>query len=699
MLGKLGVLLQIAWRNLFATWLNVIIGLVILGGTFLVVIGGSALDSLARSMRGSIIGSVSGDVQVYSAKSEEDLALFGTTMGNESDIAPITNFADVNRVLSQVDNVAAVVPMGFKGAMITNGNTVDVMLARLREQVTRQQAGDASEETKARIASLSAHVRHIVGVLNKQRANATEIAEETALEERDQLAIDKALSDEFWASFQQDPLASLEFLENRIAPQLTDGDIIYIRYMGTDLDKFQAGFERMEIVDGTAVPSGVRGLLMPKFTYEELFKLKTARRLDRIKEERTENAKLIATDKDLARMVRENVSQTRDILLQLDPMRTVQAVQRLQKALGSKETDLEKLLRELLQTTDENFDARYRIFYSELAPLLELYRVRMGDEITIKAFTDSGYVESANVKLYGTFSFRGLEKSPLAGVTSLMDMMTFRDLYGYMTPERKAEIARLKAQSGAKEVSREDAEAALFGGDAELVSEGESTTIDAAELFAQDGLAEREAPTTFTQADIDNGVVLNAAVLLNDDQKLGQTIRAIDAAAQKHGLELKVVEGPRATGLFGQLIDYIHYALYLVAGIIFLVAMVILSNAVLMATLQRIREIGTVRAIGAQRGFVRWMVVVETTVLGTVFGLLGALLGAGAIAAIGRVGIPARSDEAYFFFGGPRWYPELSPTYIVLGYLIVLVVSLGAALYPAFLATRVSPLQAMQTED
>ena len=42
------------------------------------------------------------------------------------------------------------------------------------------------------------------------------------------------------------------------------------------------------------------------------------------------------------------------------------------------------------QTDDENFHERYDFFYNELAPSLELYRVRIGDMLTIKAFTAVG---------------------------------------------------------------------------------------------------------------------------------------------------------------------------------------------------------------------------------------------------------------------------------------------------------------------
>ena len=112
MFHKLGVLVQIAWRNLFASWLNVIIGFVILGGTFLVVVGGSALDSLDQSMSRSITGSVSGDIQVYSAKSKDELSLFGNMGGADSDLTPLSSFNKVKDVLMKVPNVRAVVPMG-----------------------------------------------------------------------------------------------------------------------------------------------------------------------------------------------------------------------------------------------------------------------------------------------------------------------------------------------------------------------------------------------------------------------------------------------------------------------------------------------------------------------------------------------------------------------------------------------------------
>src|SRR6185436_9940191 len=150
-------------------------------------------------------------------------------------------------------------------------------------------------------------------------------------------------------------------------------------------------------------------------------------------------------------------------MLQLDAIKTADFRAKLQKELGSDKADLGALLAAFFQTTDQNFDARYAFFYRELAPSLELYRIRIGDTLTIKSFTRSGYVQSVNLHVYGSFQFQGLEKSTLAGGLSLMDLVSFRELYGILTTEKRAEIEQLQKAAGARDVSRENAEAELFG--------------------------------------------------------------------------------------------------------------------------------------------------------------------------------------------------------------------------------------------
>src|SRR5207247_8075313 len=119
----------------------------------------------------------------------------------------------------------------------------------------------------------------------------------------------------------------------------------------------------------------------------------------------------------------------------------------------------------------------------------------------------------------------------------------------------------------------------------------------------------------------------------------------------------------------------------------------------LMAMMDRVAEIGTLRAIGAQRGIILRMFLLEMLVLAIFAGAAGALGSAGVIAYLGRVGIPAASDVMLFFFSGPRLYPTMGVQHLVVGVLSVVVVSLLSTLQPARMATRVQPVVAMQAAD
>src|SRR5262249_4647826 len=159
------------------------------------------------------------------------------------------------------------------------------------------------------------------------------IADESKLDPEQIAALKRALGSEFWEHFDDDSYGSLEFLENKIAPAVTDSKMIFLRYPGTGPDKFQQSCDRTKILDGTPVPKGQRGFLVAKFLYEEQMKLKTARRMDKIHDQLSAGTRTIATDADFQRYVKECQAQTRDIILQLDSIKTKQAVERVQRIL------------------------------------------------------------------------------------------------------------------------------------------------------------------------------------------------------------------------------------------------------------------------------------------------------------------------------------------------------------------------------
>jgi len=731
-LDTMRVSAQIAFRNLGAHRLKTfIVGGIIFFGAFLVVLGNSLVDSIDNSMSRSVIGSVAGNIQVYNATSKDKLAVMGGMTMGDPDLAQIDDFAKLRASLLKVPHVKSVVPMGISGALVTSGNTIDVALERLRGLENKMLERDHKspeelQKLRAQIAAQKDHVRQIIVVLQGDMKNMKNIVEDAAVNKEDVEVIQKSASDAFWADFDKDPLNSLEYLENHLAPLAVDADLLFIRYVGTDLGSFSKSFDRMKIVDGTTVPPGKRGFLFSKFIYEDQLKLKAARRLDKIKEAKEMRGETIAKSEELTRFVRENTQQVREVLLQLDALKTATFRAKLQKELAlppDAKADLGVLLATFFATDDANFQQRYDFFYRELAPDLELYRVRIGDVLTIKAFTKSGYVQSVNVPVYGTFQFEGLEKSALAGGLNLMDLVSFRELYGFMSDEKLAEIKALRASAHTKEVSRENAEAELFGAGAEepaptpepaapvksakaprhIVADAtpgvNAEMPDISSPLAAKLRRDEAKSRVFPPDEVERGVVLNAAVLLDDPTQMKATMSAIENQGKADGLELKAISWQESAGLIGNFINLARGVLMVAIIIIFTVALVIINNALVMATLERVREIGTLRAIGAQKRFILSMLVVEAVVIGLLFGGLGAAAGAVLVKVIAAVGIPAKSDVQFFFFSGPRLRPDLNLIAVVAAFIIVIVVATISSFYPAWLAMRVTPRQAMQEEE
>ncbi len=673
------ILLRIALRNLATHKVkSAIVGGLLVFGTVLLVVGQALLGSLDQSMAQSITGSLSGQLQAYASDAKDKLALFGDMSGG-TDIGQITRFGEIRSVLEAQPEVQAVVPMGIDAAMVYGGNILDLKLEALRQA---HKTGDAT-----RSRELRAHLRRIV-----------------------------AGSDVFWAGYDADPLAAMEFLENKVAPLALNADMLFFRYIGTDTARFAKGFDRFEIVDGTAIPAGQRGFLFNKLTYEDQVKHKTARRLDKMKD-RIADGYRIDSDDDLKNWVKLNKAQYKDVTYQLDDSAAATVRAALQQALGSQDSDLDKLLVAFMAMDDGNFANRYKLFYDVIAPRLMLYSVRIGDTMTIKGFTQSGYPTSVNVKVYGTFRFRSLDKSTLAGAVNVMDLMTYRDLYGYLSADKKQELDTLQKASGVRAIARDEAESALFGegGDEVVELAGGATAVAAAAEVSAVAMAAAASPSqgnesarsytrqladrVYSQAEIDSGVVRNLSILLKPgvDQKAAQ--RRLQQVCDDAKLGLQVVDWRTASGFIGDFLWVIFSVLATALLIIFIVAVVIMNNSMVMATLERTREIGTMRAIGAQKSLILQMFIAEAAVMAAVFGGLGIAMGAGLVAWLHSKGIPAVNDVLVFLFAGPRLYPVLQPLHVVVALAVVSVVALVSTLYPAWLAMRVTPLQAMQDAE
>src|SRR5262245_53084893 len=188
----------------------------------------------------------------------------------------------------------------------------------------------------------------------------------------------------------------------------------------------------------------------------------------------------------------------------------------------------------------------------------------------------------------------------------------------------------------------------------------------------------------------------------------GRTFDRIDMAVKSgHTIaeaqqELRQLLGPGfqvdAPSGRGQQFEAMTAAYSMMVGISSLFAlfigMFIIYNSFAIAVTQRRSEIGILRALGATRGQIRWLFLVESAVtglIGSVGGLIfGLLIARGIAASIGNLmsdvyGVAQRADDI-----------SMSPLLLGLALLIGVITSMVAAVIPARQAARVDPVHALQ---
>lgn len=138
-----------------------------------------------------------------------------------------------------------------------------------------------------------------------------------------------------------------------------------------------------------------------------------------------------------------------------------------------------------------------------------------------------------------------------------------------------------------------------------------------------------------------------------------------------------------------RMIDVMSFFIRLMLIAIVLVAVM---NVMIMAVFERIREIGTIAAIGTKPGRILSLFLIEGLLLG-IFGT-----GAGILLA-GMATFVINAANISFNFGrqvGLVLSPRLEPGQILIVAAIVILVSTAAALQPAFRASRMEPVDALR---
>ena len=173
--------------------------------------------------------------------------------------------------------------------------------------------------------------------------------------------------------------------------------------------------------------------------------------------------------------------------------------------------------------------------------------------------------------------------------------------------------------------------------------------------------------------------ISNIGIVQVEDAKRDDLVRDLNLELDS----VLVLEVAAFVDLFAELLDQIRIVPLVLSGLVLLAAVVIVANAVALSTLERRKEIGLLKAVGAKARWVTVQLVFENTLLGFVGGLIGLALAFGILVAV------------TMFLGFDL---VISPTIIIGVLALTVVLSSIVTLFSAIPAARERPLDILRGE-
>jgi putative ABC transport system permease protein len=169
-------------------------------------------------------------------------------------------------------------------------------------------------------------------------------------------------------------------------------------------------------------------------------------------------------------------------------------------------------------------------------------------------------------------------------------------------------------------------------------------------------------------------------------------VQKVEDAIKKMGFNtFSILDASRSIQQFFKVLDVF---LGIFGSLALAVAFIGIVNTLVMAILERRREIGIMKAIGASDGDIKKLFFAEAGAMGILGGIVGVALGwaIGQVINLGtNVYLKRQSFPPEHFWSVPWWL-------IAFAMLFSFLVSLAAGLYPAGRAARLDPVQALRYE-
>lgn len=175
---------------------------------------------------------------------------------------------------------------------------------------------------------------------------------------------------------------------------------------------------------------------------------------------------------------------------------------------------------------------------------------------------------------------------------------------------------------------------------------------------------------------------------------------AVMAALEKRALTLdrgdRVQDWVEGAGSVARTARTVRLVFDLMVSVVAIIVIMITMNVLVVSIGERIPEIGTLRALGARKKFVRKLIFLETAFLAGISGAIGLAVGLAILLILGKSGIQAPNLFFEALFAGRTLVPRIGLGAAIRAFLWIFGMSVLSSIYPTALALKVKPVVAMQ---
>jgi ABC-type lipoprotein release transport system permease subunit len=210
-------------------------------------------------------------------------------------------------------------------------------------------------------------------------------------------------------------------------------------------------------------------------------------------------------------------------------------------------------------------------------------------------------------------------------------------------------------------------------------------------------ISENTNPVQASEVDFSESTTWNYIIVrLKEGQNTKRVMRKVARQFRKNGWPVQVADWRHAAGSTALYLFWMRKIFNIGIVIVLAAGFIIVNNSLVINILDRTREIGTLRAIGAKKRFISLQCMTENLILTITSGILGVCAGRICIHFINKAHIVLHNSFLVQLFGADAITVHVTGGNVLKLFILVIALALLGWVYPVINALKVSPVDAIQ---